>query len=88
MQSFINGEGYLAIFNRWVNLDCCCVMIVVYAPQELAKKKSLWQDLSNVINNSNIVLIVLGDFNEVRSASERLAPYFVKKGQTISIVLS
>nr|GEW65887.1 RNA-directed DNA polymerase, eukaryota, reverse transcriptase zinc-binding domain protein [Tanacetum cinerariifolium] len=50
--------------------------IVVYAPQPLSSKIALWSSLSNLIGNWDGVLIMMGDFNEVREASERV----VEKG--------
>lgn len=38
MNSLIEGDGFLAIFGSWNTLDCHCVMILVYAPQELEKR--------------------------------------------------
>lgn len=77
--SLIEGEGFLALIGTWTSLATKCLMIIVYAPQDLAKKK-LWLQVSNIINNSNILSIVLGDFNEVRSSSERMGSSFCPYG--------
>lgn len=47
-------------------------MVVVYAPQEANKKRKLWKEISNLLSSYDILSIVLGDFNEVRSGNERL----------------
>lgn len=79
MTSVIDGDGFLAISCVWINLGCQCTLIVVYAPQDLQKKKKLWQDMSNAIINNTFISIVLGDFNEVRS-EERSGTSFCQNG--------
>nr|GEW95480.1 hypothetical protein [Tanacetum cinerariifolium] len=56
------GKSDGAVQIRW---------IVVYAPQPLSSKISLWSPLSNLIGNWDGVFIMLGDFNKVREAGER-----------------
>ncbi|GJZ83465.1 RNA-directed DNA polymerase, eukaryota, reverse transcriptase zinc-binding domain protein [Tanacetum coccineum] len=55
----------------WVPNDVRLMWIFVYAPQSLSNKISLWSSLSNIISNWDGNLVVMGDFNEVRNASER-----------------
>ncbi|GJS65283.1 putative RNA-directed DNA polymerase, eukaryota, reverse transcriptase zinc-binding domain protein [Tanacetum coccineum] len=50
--------------------------IVVYAPQNLACKIALWSSMANIIANWNGILVAMGDFNEVRTASERFGSIF------------
>ncbi|GJR27550.1 RNA-directed DNA polymerase, eukaryota [Tanacetum coccineum] len=54
--------------------------IVVYAPQNLSSKITLWSLLTNLIANWDGILVVMGDFNEVREAGER----FDRKGSKMS----
>nr|GEU32772.1 RNA-directed DNA polymerase, eukaryota, reverse transcriptase zinc-binding domain protein [Tanacetum cinerariifolium] len=57
-----------------------CLMIVVYAPQELDYKRSLWNKITSLVNNYNGMSIVLGDFNKVRCELERMGTIFSKHG--------
>ncbi|GJX85760.1 RNA-directed DNA polymerase, eukaryota [Tanacetum coccineum] len=52
----------------------------VYAPQELVEKKMLWNYLNLVINRWKGDVIVMGDFNEVRSEDERYGSIFNARG--------
>lgn len=69
---FDRWKGCLAILGTWVCLHIDCIMVVVYAPQEANKKRKLWKEISNLLSSYDILSIVLGDFNEVRSGNERL----------------
>ncbi|GJQ91774.1 cytochrome P450 [Tanacetum coccineum] len=55
-------------------------MIIVHAPQDTIKKRNLWVKLTNLIEDSQVMSIILGDFNEVRSENERLGSLFCKSG--------
>lgn len=76
----MDGDGYVAILGKWLEIDTYCLMIVVYAPQDHNKKDILWRELTNIINLSNTLSIVLGDFNEVRTGSERKGSNFDARG--------
>lgn len=79
----IDGDGFLAIYGNWIKFGFDCLMIVVYAPNDLTKKQSLWLRLTNLVNNYNAPSIVLGDFNEVRFESERKGSIFCRKGSNL-----
>ncbi|GJU76100.1 RNA-directed DNA polymerase, eukaryota, reverse transcriptase zinc-binding domain protein [Tanacetum coccineum] len=49
---------------------------MVYAPQTLSLKIAVWDALTNLISNWNRILVAMGDFNEVREASERFGSFF------------
>ncbi|GKE80015.1 RNA-directed DNA polymerase, eukaryota, reverse transcriptase zinc-binding domain protein, partial [Tanacetum coccineum] len=55
----------------WVPNDVRLMWIVVYAPQSLSNKISSWSSLLSIISNWDENLVMMGDFNEVRDASER-----------------
>ncbi|GJX38733.1 zinc knuckle CX2CX4HX4C containing protein [Tanacetum coccineum] len=73
-------EGFIAIFGEWINFGLSCLMIVVYAPQNINKKRIIWSKLADTILNFNGITIVLGDFNEARIETERLGSTFCKRG--------
>ncbi|GJV50953.1 RNA-directed DNA polymerase, eukaryota [Tanacetum coccineum] len=49
-------------------------------PTRTTSQKELWLKLSRLILNNNTLTIVLGDFNEVRSQTERLGTIFDPRG--------
>ncbi|GJY36840.1 cytochrome P450 [Tanacetum coccineum] len=56
-----------------------CLMIIIYAPQDMNAKCALWNRLVDLIRNFQDMCIVLGDFNMVRYATERIDSTFCKK---------
>nr|GEX04341.1 RNA-directed DNA polymerase, eukaryota, reverse transcriptase zinc-binding domain protein [Tanacetum cinerariifolium] len=60
-----NKEGLSIPYNLKI------MWIAVYAPQSLSAKVVLWAYLDTMIANWDGILVTLGDFNEVREASER-----------------
>ena len=81
--SATEGDGFVAITGKLFEFDTTCLMIVVYAPQDHKRKKKLCRELNQIINQQNIPYIVLGDFNEVRYASERLGSIFDVTGASM-----
>nr|GEV57881.1 cytochrome P450 [Tanacetum cinerariifolium] len=73
-------EGFLAIHGKWINLKISCLLVVVYAPQDLVNKSRLWDKIHNMVKCCNSLYVVLGDFNEVRSDNERLGTNFCIRG--------
>ncbi|GKG59399.1 hypothetical protein Tco_0605050, partial [Tanacetum coccineum] len=55
----------MVIEGLWTPKDVQIMWIVVYAPQNLARKIALWSSLANIIANWNGILVNMGDFNEV-----------------------
>ncbi|GJV87895.1 putative RNA-directed DNA polymerase [Tanacetum coccineum] len=72
----LEGNGFLALLGNWCNIESSCLIIVVYASQDYREKKKL----SQVITFHNTFTILLGDFNEVRSESERTGTIFDPRG--------
>ncbi|GKC04476.1 RNA-directed DNA polymerase, eukaryota, partial [Tanacetum coccineum] len=66
--------------GTWLPNNKNMLIISVYAPQELAEKKMLWNYLNLVINRWKGDVIVMGDFNEVRSEDERYGSIFNARG--------
>ncbi|GJU24193.1 RNA-directed DNA polymerase, eukaryota, reverse transcriptase zinc-binding domain protein [Tanacetum coccineum] len=60
----------------WISNNINIMWIVVYAPQTLSSKIAVWDALANIILNWNGILVAMGDFNEVREASERFGSSF------------
>ncbi|GJY06599.1 RNA-directed DNA polymerase, eukaryota [Tanacetum coccineum] len=73
------NDYYVVVDGLWIPGDVQIRWIVVYAPQNLASKIALWSSLSNLMANWDGILVVMGDFNEVRNASERYGSIFNEK---------
>ncbi|GKF65741.1 RNA-directed DNA polymerase, eukaryota, reverse transcriptase zinc-binding domain protein, partial [Tanacetum coccineum] len=56
------------------------IIISIYAPKELFEKKISWEYLIYVIGNWNGDVVIMGDFNEVRTQKERYGTVFNVKG--------
>nr|GEV16929.1 retrovirus-related Pol polyprotein from transposon TNT 1-94 [Tanacetum cinerariifolium] len=74
------SDYFIAIMGTWLPNNKSMLIISVYAPQELAEKKMLWNYLNLVINRWKGDVIVMGDFNEVRSEDERYGFIFNARG--------
>ncbi|GKE43044.1 RNA-directed DNA polymerase, eukaryota [Tanacetum coccineum] len=59
-------DYFVAIQGVWIPNAKKCLIISVYAPQEVSKKKMLWSYLNHVIDNWSGETIIMGEFNEVR----------------------
>ncbi|KAJ9547472.1 hypothetical protein OSB04_020015 [Centaurea solstitialis] len=74
-------DGFIAIMGTWKGNSSKLGIVNVYAPQNLRKKVSLWEDIARLVrNDSEVVWIVCRDFNEVRSEIERKGTLFDKRG--------
>ncbi|PWA43470.1 endonuclease/exonuclease/phosphatase family protein [Artemisia annua] len=82
-RAIVDEDGFLAIYGEWSNMGIACLMIIVYAPQDISKKCALWDRLCNLILSFHAMVIVLGDFNEVCNENERLGTLFCKKGASL-----
>jgi len=65
-------KGFIAVFGCHLKANLNCVMVNVYAACTMNDKKILWEELSKVKSASQEkVWCFCGDFNAVRSRSER-----------------
>nr|GEZ73764.1 RNA-directed DNA polymerase, eukaryota [Tanacetum cinerariifolium] len=64
----------------WVPNGRNLLIILIYAPQELSEKSTLWDYLCFTICNWDGDVVTMGDFNEVRDSSERFGSVFNKHG--------
>ncbi|GJZ05765.1 RNA-directed DNA polymerase, eukaryota [Tanacetum coccineum] len=56
------------------------LFVSIYAPQSDSGKRSLWSFISTIISRWDGECIVMGDFNEVRFAGERMGSNFNVRG--------
>ncbi|GKB50952.1 RNA-directed DNA polymerase, eukaryota, partial [Tanacetum coccineum] len=66
--------------GEWAPNGKKLIIISVYAPQELREKKMLWDYLILVLKSWNDDVIIMGDFNEVRTQDERHGSIFNAHG--------
>nr|GFB89954.1 RNA-directed DNA polymerase, eukaryota [Tanacetum cinerariifolium] len=64
-------DYFVMLGGSWLCSGVNLLIISVYAPQEYAEKKMLWDYLVHVISKWDREVIVMGDFNEVRFKNER-----------------
>ena len=70
--SHVMGKGFIAVFGSHLKSNASYVLVIVYAACSLNDKKILWEDLSNIkLASQEKVWCFCGDFNAVRSCSER-----------------
>nr|GFA67258.1 hypothetical protein [Tanacetum cinerariifolium] len=62
--------------GTWMANNADLLFISVYSPQELSLKRVLWNYMLETLNRWHGEVIIMGDFNEVRFASERHGSYF------------
>nr|GEZ53086.1 RNA-directed DNA polymerase, eukaryota [Tanacetum cinerariifolium] len=74
------SDYFIAIMGKWSSNDKNLIIILVYAPQELSEKKMLWQYLNHMIHRWKGDVIVMGDFNVVRTQKERFCSIFNPQG--------
>nr|GFB32201.1 RNA-directed DNA polymerase, eukaryota [Tanacetum cinerariifolium] len=59
-------DYFVMLGGSWLCSGVNILIISVYAPQEYAEKKMLWDYLVHVISKWDGEVIIMGDFNEVR----------------------
>nr|GEY34903.1 RNA-directed DNA polymerase, eukaryota [Tanacetum cinerariifolium] len=69
-------DNFVAIYGTWLPNKTKILFIVIYAPQQVSSKLMLWTYISNLLNHWNGEVIIMGDFNEVRSSNERSGSCF------------
>nr|GEV82679.1 RNA-directed DNA polymerase, eukaryota [Tanacetum cinerariifolium] len=68
------------IRGEWIPNGKMLLIISIYAPRELSKKNMLWDYLTVVIGNWNGKVVIMGDFNEVRTQVEWYGSIFNVQG--------
>nr|GEV53904.1 RNA-directed DNA polymerase, eukaryota [Tanacetum cinerariifolium] len=70
------SDNFIAIYGTWLPSISKILFVVVYAPQQLSMKRSLWDYITSLLRRWNGDSIVMGDFNDVRCKEERLGSLF------------
>ncbi|GJV69567.1 RNA-directed DNA polymerase, eukaryota [Tanacetum coccineum] len=77
---FVHSPSVRNSGGEWAPNGKKLIIISVYAPQELREKKMLWDYLILVLKSWNGDVIIMGDFNEVRTQDERHGSIFNAHG--------
>ncbi|GJZ69585.1 RNA-directed DNA polymerase, eukaryota [Tanacetum coccineum] len=74
------SDYFVILRGNWVSNGKLLLIISMYAPQELAEKKLVWDYLGHVMANWKGEVIIMGDFNEVCNKNERFGSNFNVQG--------
>ena len=70
----IKGGSFIMLEGKWVEEDQWIRIVNIYAPCDLAGKRTLWNELRHLkAANPTGLWCFLGDFNSVRSQEERIS---------------
>lgn len=73
LESKISGRGFILLDGVWINEAQRVHIINLYAPCEIQNKRELWESLKlHKSLNPNGLWCLVGDFNSIRSPSERV----------------
>nr|GEW67325.1 RNA-directed DNA polymerase, eukaryota, reverse transcriptase zinc-binding domain protein [Tanacetum cinerariifolium] len=78
-----NDDYFVMVRGDWMPNGKKLLIITVYAPQELSKKKMLWDYLSLVMSKWEREVVIMGDFNEVCNKSKRFRTLFNRHGADV-----
>lgn len=72
VQDSYSGDGYLGVKGVWGADSSPCFIFNIYSPCNIVGKRALWEEL-RVLRSNYMFLAwcIAGDFNVVRSSSER-----------------
>ncbi|GKD42924.1 RNA-directed DNA polymerase, eukaryota, partial [Tanacetum coccineum] len=74
------SDNFVALYGTWNPTKAKILVISIYAPQAITKKRSLWNYITSLITRWDGECIVMGDFNEVRSVEERMGSVYNAHG--------
>nr|GEU55451.1 RNA-directed DNA polymerase, eukaryota [Tanacetum cinerariifolium] len=75
-EQHILSDNFVVIFGTWIPTKTKLLIISIYAPQPRIEKRSMWTYIMPLVTHWHGDSIVMGDFNEVRSADERMGSVF------------
>nr|GEX53099.1 RNA-directed DNA polymerase, eukaryota [Tanacetum cinerariifolium] len=75
-EDIFSTDYFLCAEGTWLDTNLDILFMSVYSPQELSLKRELWSYMAEIINRWHDEVMVMGDFNEVRYASERYESSF------------
>ncbi|GKC06377.1 RNA-directed DNA polymerase, eukaryota [Tanacetum coccineum] len=76
----IISDNFVALYGTWIPTKTKLLMISIYAPQPLTKKRSLWNYVKSLITRWYGDSIVMGDSNEAIYVEECMGSIFNVQG--------
>ncbi|GJS20249.1 RNA-directed DNA polymerase, eukaryota [Tanacetum coccineum] len=70
------SDYFVAIYGSWIPNKTKILLVAIYAPQDPKYRRFLWDYISILLSRWNGEVILMGDFNEVRSSDERRGSCF------------
>nr|GEZ10773.1 RNA-directed DNA polymerase, eukaryota [Tanacetum cinerariifolium] len=77
------SDNFVAIYGTWLPSNVKILFVSIYAPQQPAYKRDLWEYMSTLIGRCNGEVILMGDFNEVHFRDERRGSVFNQSGARV-----
>nr|GEW10880.1 RNA-directed DNA polymerase, eukaryota [Tanacetum cinerariifolium] len=74
------SDNFIAVYGTWIPSNTKFLFISIYAPQQTSLKRELWDYLLVLLGRWNGEVVLIGDFNEVRSKDERRGSSFSSSG--------
>ncbi|KAL4278976.1 hypothetical protein GQ457_03G033020 [Hibiscus cannabinus] len=66
------GSRFIMLIGRIGKCKIRCGLVNVYAPNDMRERRMFFEHLTNVIEISDVPVIIGGDFNTVKSSEEKL----------------
>nr|GFC22943.1 RNA-directed DNA polymerase, eukaryota [Tanacetum cinerariifolium] len=70
------SDNFVAIHGTWLPSNSKVLFVAIYAPQQVSRKRHLWDYVLTLIDRWNGEVVVLGDFNEVWNIDKRRGSCF------------
>nr|GFB82315.1 RNA-directed DNA polymerase, eukaryota [Tanacetum cinerariifolium] len=70
------SDSFVAIYGTWLPSNSKVLFVAIYAPQQVSRKRILWDYISTLFHRWNGEVVVLGDFTEVLNIDERRVSCF------------
>nr|GEZ17282.1 RNA-directed DNA polymerase, eukaryota [Tanacetum cinerariifolium] len=77
------SDNFVAVYGTWVPCNVKVLLISIYAPQQPAQKRVLWEYLLILLGRWSGEVIIMGDFNDVRPKEERRGSGFNHSGARV-----
>nr|GEV63734.1 hypothetical protein [Tanacetum cinerariifolium] len=75
------SDSFIAIYGTWLPSNSKLLLVSIYAPQQTAYKRVLWEYMSILLGRWNGDAILMGDFNELQDIKSREAADFIQKSK-------
>ncbi|GKB49658.1 RNA-directed DNA polymerase, eukaryota, partial [Tanacetum coccineum] len=76
----IISDNFVMLYGTWIPSKTKICIISIYAPQAISEKRMLWNYISLLLSRWDGECVVMGDFNKVRTESERFGSVFNTQG--------